>query len=390
MSDWFNDEDDDALQLPDIDLEVDGYRSQDLKDIQISSSLTAAAVALEERLQTHSPLNFRRPPSIDEKIFNKIVKEIVSVIDEVIPDAIIKPIGAAFHECGTFLNFAIDEKTREIKSVWFFFGMGVIICDKKGNEIQNISELLVQLWIKKIQIKLHDDGIAQHSDIILKKNSYKLFFEHKTTPAKITLLFCASEALKRSQLIRLYTRLCPNMIQVGYLYNTLIMTTPALHGISNTPLCYLLIHFLQQTNRVGILPQNLVQISSSSVINEQLSPLKTIPKYEASSTNSVALLCYEFAKFYASFNFAIFIIDIGQKELCFWTDSDGSNKSAMGIRCGFTGRNLAKSITSECTEAFVSKMKEIIVAFENGNESEAFPSEIEEFAKKPLPPKSRK
>uniref|UniRef100_A0A914PLP2 PAP-associated domain-containing protein n=1 Tax=Panagrolaimus davidi TaxID=227884 RepID=A0A914PLP2_9BILA len=353
---WLNDDenDDDAFELP------------ELKDFvpEKADSDTTKLAALEERLQTNSPLNSRSSPAIDERIFR---------------------IGPAFHECGSFLNFSINENTNEIQSVWFFFGLAIFICDEKRNETQNINELLLQLWIKKIQLKLHESGIAQQSDIVIKTNSFKLVFEHKNIPAKITLLFNASEALKRSQLIRLYTRLCPNMIKIGYLYNNLILTNPELHEFTNASLCYLIIHFLQQTERIGILHPSLLQSSSDLKINENLS--NPSPKI---STDSVAFLCYGFAKFYAAFNFEIFIIDIGKKELCFWTETDQSKKDAVGIRCSFSGKNLGKSISSKCLEKFVQKMKEIVVAFENGKEAEAFPADIEEFAKKPLPPKPKK
>lgn len=173
---WLNDDndDDDAFELPEL---------IDFVPEKTDSDQTKLS-ALEERLQTNSSLNSRCSPAIDERIFSKIIIEIATIINDVslflhlnhftyfnfkvIPNSVIKGIGPSFHECGSFLNFSINEKTKEIKSIWFFFGLAIFICDEKGNEIASINELLLQLWIKKIQLKLHESGIAQHSDIVIK------------------------------------------------------------------------------------------------------------------------------------------------------------------------------------------------------------------------------
>ena len=99
------------------------------------------------------------------------------------------------------------------------------------------------------------------------------------------------------------------MIQVGYLYNNIIMTNPSLNEITNACLCYLIIHFLQQTERIGILHPCVIQNNNSSSdlrINEQQQLLTP------TTSDSIAILCYGFAKFYSSFNFEIFATEASE------------------------------------------------------------------------------
>uniref|UniRef100_A0A914PKE4 Uncharacterized protein n=1 Tax=Panagrolaimus davidi TaxID=227884 RepID=A0A914PKE4_9BILA len=72
---WLNNDenDDDAFELPEL---------MDFVPEKADSDQTKLA-ALEERLQTNSPLNSRSSPAIDERIFSKIIIEIATIINEV-------------------------------------------------------------------------------------------------------------------------------------------------------------------------------------------------------------------------------------------------------------------------------------------------------------------
>uniref|UniRef100_A0A914XX88 Uncharacterized protein n=1 Tax=Panagrolaimus superbus TaxID=310955 RepID=A0A914XX88_9BILA len=180
---------------------------------------------------------------------------------------------------------------------------------------------------------------------------------------------------------RFYTRI----IQVAYLYNNLIVSIPALHLLTNTPICYMIIYFLQQTDRIAVLHQspasvlidkiNLIQPPDyrTEDIQHLISPN---PKY---SHNSVAFLTYEFAKFYSNFDYDKIIIDISQKERRFWSKLDAENKKPIAVRCCFSGRNLAGQVSAHCLSTFQKKMKEVVESFKENKEATVFPSDLENF-----------
>ena len=174
------------------------------------------------------------------------------------------------------------------------------------------------------------------------------------------------------------------MVPLAFLYNNLVLIHASLHSFTNTPICYLIIYFLQQTDRLKVLheedPQILdnINVFTGKDIGEQGD------KYLNPGDTSVAIAVYDFAKFYSQFDFEKIVIDISRKSLVKWTKEMSATKHPVTIKCSFSGKNLASSVTSVGLASFVQKLKDIIKAFEFGKEAEIFASNLDEFARKPM------
>uniref|UniRef100_A0AC34QNS3 Uncharacterized protein n=1 Tax=Panagrolaimus sp. JU765 TaxID=591449 RepID=A0AC34QNS3_9BILA len=350
-------------------------------------------------------------PKLSYDLFYDLMNSVLIPIVRVIPNAIINGVGPVVHECGSLLNFLINENVTAPERVWFHYSLSIMLGDRKNRKLEYLTDEELAGIMKSLKEELEKTGtfknaVDEELAAIMKslkeemektgtfKNavgrnqrmSKKLVLEMTTANAKVTLLFCTPIALKRSYLIRSYRRVDDRLQQLAYLFTILTQTNPDLALLTNSPLCHLLIFYLQVYGYIDVLhekiPEDVIEVDIFSLVDIPDERLLGCRNNELADI-PVSLMLYECAEFYARFNYE-YAIDIAvneAKKRRTYHDYRRYSKDPIFIPCAYSDCNIASGITRKCFGSFMKMMENIMDKFMKGKEAELFENNLLELAK---------